>query len=144
MVLYNYDNVYCTSAVGSGLPAVSNQFLRGRHLLPSQLPGEHTGYCLIWHTHLVKPLAIITCLSLVLEELEALWLGMNPTVHRWSLMCANHIGMIAHTPAFFYQVGYHSYIYVECSTVRPSHVSHFEAMPAGQLPIHVLTRLMIA
>ena len=32
--------------------------------------GSIQGCCLIWHTHLVKPLAIITCLSLVLEELE--------------------------------------------------------------------------
>ena len=30
-------------ATGSGQPtAVSIQFLRGSHLLPSQLPGEHT------------------------------------------------------------------------------------------------------
>ena len=31
------------SVIGSGQPTVSNQFLRGSHLLPSQLPGEHTG-----------------------------------------------------------------------------------------------------
>ena len=35
--------VHCTSAIGSVQPAVSNQILRGSHLLPSQLPGEHTG-----------------------------------------------------------------------------------------------------
>ena len=118
-------------------------FLRGSHLLPSQLPGKHTGCCLIWQTHLVKPLTIITCLSLVLEELEALWLGTNPMVHRWSLMCANHIDMIAH-PSLFYQVGYHSYIYVECSTVGSSHILHYGAMLAGWSPIHVLTGLMIS
>ena len=33
---------------------------------------------------------------------------------------------------------------VECSTAGPSHVSHYGAMLAGQSPIHVLTRLMIA
>ena len=33
---------------------------------------------------------------------------------------------------------------VECSTAGPSHKSHYGAMLAGQLPIHVLTRLMIA
>ena len=37
---------------------------------------------------------------LTLEELETLWFGMNPMVHRWSLMCTNHIDMTAHTPAF--------------------------------------------
>ena len=39
-------------------------------------------------------------LSLILEELEALWLGTNLTVHRWSLMCTNHIDMTEHTLAF--------------------------------------------
>ena len=33
---------------------------------------------------------------------------------------------------------------MECSTARPSYVSHYGAMLAGQSPIHVLTRLMIA
>ena len=58
-------------------------------------------------------------------------------------MCANHIDMIAHTPAFFTELGT-THIYVECSTAGPSHVSHYGAMPAGQSPIHVLTGLMIA
>ena len=34
--------LHWASATGSGQPAVSIQFLRGSHLLPSQLPGEHT------------------------------------------------------------------------------------------------------
>ena len=68
---------------------------------------------------------------------------MNPTVHRWSLMCANHIDMIAHTPAFFTESGT-IHIYVECSTAGPSHVSHYGAMLAEWSPIHVLTRLIIA
>ena len=42
----------------------------------------------------------MTSLSLILEELEALWLGINLMVHRWSLMCSNHKNMTAHTPAF--------------------------------------------
>ena len=36
-------------------------------------------------------------------------------------MCANHIDMIAHTPAFFTELGT-TRIYVECSTAGPSHV----------------------
>ena len=105
--------------------------------------GSIQGCCLIWRTHLIKPLTIITCLSLVLEELETLWLGMNPTVHGWSLMCINHIDMIAHTPAFFTELGT-TRIYVKCSTAGPNHISHYGAMPAGRSPIHVLTGLMIA
>ena len=86
----------------------------------------------------------MTSLSLIYwEELEALWLGMNPMVHRWSLMCTNHTDMTAHTPAFFTKLGT-TCIYVECSTAGPSHVSHYGAMLAGQSPIHVLTRLVIA
>ena len=122
---------------------VSSQFLRGATSSHLNSLGSIQGCCLIQHTHLVKPLTIITCLSLVLEELEALWLGMNPMVHRWSLMCANHIDMIAHTPAFFTESGT-THIYVECSTAGPSHISHYGAMPAGWSPIHVLTGLMIA
>ena len=29
-----------------------------------------------------------------------MWLGVNLTVHRWSLMCTNHTDMTAHSPAF--------------------------------------------
>ena len=32
---------------------------------------------------------------------------------------------------------------VECRTPEPSHASHYGAIPSGQSPIHVLTRLMI-
>ena len=99
--------------------------------------------CFTWHTQLVKPFAIMTSLSLILEELEALWLGMNLIVHRQSLMCTNDIDMTAHSSAFFTKLGT-TYIYVQCSTAGPSHVSHSEAVLAGQSPIHVLTRLMIA
>ena len=80
--------------------------------------------------------------ALSLEELEVLWLGTNLMVHMWSLMCANHIDMIVHTPAFFTKLGT-THIYVECSTARPSHISHYGTMLAGWSPIHVLTRLLI-
>ena len=54
----------------------------------------------------------MTSLRLILEELEALQLGENLMVHRWSLMCTNHIDMTAYTPAFFNQVGYpHIYMW---------------------------------
>ena len=58
-------------------------------------------------------------------------------------VCLSHRHDSTH-PAFFYQVGYHLYIYVECSTDGPSHISHNGAMLAGWSPIHVLTGLMIA
>ena len=82
----------------------------------------------------------MTSLSLILEELEALWLGANLMVHRWSLMCTNHIDMTAHTHAFYTKLGT-THIYVECSTTGPSHLSHYGAMLAGWSPIHVLTGL---
>ena len=86
----------------------------------------------------------MTSLSLILEELGALQLGTNLMVHRLSLMCTNHIDMTAHTPAFFTEAG-STHIYVQCSTAGPSHLSsHYEAMPAGQSPMHVLAWLMIA
>ena len=84
-----------------------------------------------------------THLSLVLEELEALWWAANLMVHKWTLMCANHIDMIAHTPAFFTKSDT-THIYVECSTAGPSHIAHYGAMLAGWSPIHVLTGLIIA
>ena len=76
-------------------------FLRVSHLLPSQLPGEHT----VVLPHMVqstfKPFAIVTSFFyLTLEKLETLWLHMNLMVHRWSLMFTGHIDMTAHTPAF--------------------------------------------
>ena len=71
--------------------------------------------CITWHTQLLKPFTIMTNLSLILEEVEALWLGTNLTVHRWSLMCTNHIDMTANTPDFFTELGT-TCIYVEWST----------------------------
>ena len=85
----------------------------------------------------------MTSFSLTLEELEALWLGVNPTVHRWSLMCTNHIDITAHTPAFFTESGT-THIYVKCSRAVPSQVSHYGAMPVVRSPIHILTGLVTA
>ena len=99
--------------------------------------------CLTWHIQPLKPFTIMTSFSLIPETLEALWLGMNPMVHRWSLMCTNHIEMAAHTPVFFTKSGT-THLYVECSTAGPSHVSHYGAMLVGPSPIHVLTRCMVA
>ena len=87
----------------------------GEHLLPSQLPGEHTGHkaasrCSepIWNAH-IPPITLIA--------------GTHFTY-------SGRDGRLSQP--------------VECSTTRPSHVSHYGAMPAGWSPIHVLTRLMIA
>ena len=44
-----------------------------------------------------------------------------------------HIDMIAHTPAFFTELGT-TQIYVECSTAGPSHISHYGAMLADAHP----------
>ena len=110
---------------------------------PISTPWESIQWCcLTQHTQLVKPFTIMTSFSLIPDELEAPWLGVNLMVHRWSLMCTNQIDMTAHTPAFFTELGT-THIYVEGSTAGPSHVSHYGAMPVGQSPIHVLTRLMI-
>ena len=99
--------------------------------------------CITQHTQLVKPFAIMNSPSLILEELEAQWLGANPTFHRWSLMCTNHIGMTAHTPAFFTKSGTTLYMW-STAQLGPSHISHYGAMLAGWSTIHVLTGLMIA
>ena len=89
--------------------------MRGSHLLPSQLPGEHTGHeaasrCSepIWNAH-IPPIALIA--------------GTHFTY-------PGRDGRLSQP--------------VECSTAGPNHVSHYGAMPVGQSPIHVLTGLMIA
>ena len=85
--------------------------MRGSHLLPDQLPGEHTGYmpqaarrsswynrlhCCHSHTH-----------SHMVTADRSMVVGYVPTVHTCSFMCTSHIDMIAHTPAFV-RVGEHS------------------------------------
>ena len=56
--------------------------------------------CLTQYTLLLSHSPARPIFYLTLEELETLWLGMNLTVHRWSLMSTCHIDMTAHTPAF--------------------------------------------
>ena len=92
-----------------------HSFMRGSHLLPSQLPGEHTGHeaasrCSepIWNAH-IPPIALIA--------------GTHFTY-------PGRDGRLSQP--------------VECSTAGPSHISHYGAMPVGWSPIHVLTGLMIA
>ena len=58
-------------------------------------------------------------------------------------MCINGIDKTAYTPDVFTKLGA-THIYVEHSSAGHSYASHFGAMPVGQSPIHVLTRLMIA
>ena len=89
--------------------------MRGNHLLPSQLPGEHTGHkaasrCSepIWNAH-IPPITLIA--------------GTHFTY-------PGRDGRLSQP--------------MECSIAEPSHLSHYGAMLAGQSPIHVLTRLMIA
>ena len=90
--------------------------LRRSHLLPDQLPGEHSGL----------PPQVGQCLPLFAFRATHLLISQTHTlissrqkydgwayseVHMCSLMCTNHIDMTACTAAFFYQVVYHSYIY---------------------------------
>ena len=143
LALWKAPNTGNQLYTGSGQPALSIQFLRGTNSSYLNSLGSIPWCCLTWHTQPVKPFTIMTSLSLILEELEALLLGANLTVQRWSLMCINHIDMAAHTPAIFTKLGT-THIYVEFSTAEPRHVSHHGAMPAEWSPIHALTRFMIA
>ena len=91
--------------------------MRGSHLLPSRLPGEHTGHeaasrCSepIWNAHL-PPITLIGGTHFIYPERD---------------------GRLSQP------------VECSCSTAGPSHASHYGAMLAGWSPIHVLTRLMIA
>ena len=64
----------------------------------------------MWHTHLVKPLTIITCLSLIFGRVRSPVVGHESdgpqvvfNVHQSHRHDSTH-------PSLFYQVGYHSYI----------------------------------
>ena len=92
--------------------------------------GSIQGCCLTWCTHLVKPLAIITCLSLVLEELEALWLSMNPMVFN---VHQSHRHDSTY-PSLFYWVGYHLYICGVQHTWAYSHITLWSN--AGRMVTH--------
>ena len=82
--------------------------MRGSHLLPSQLPGEHTGH------------------EAASRHSEPIWNAHIPPI---TLIAGTH---------FTYpgRDGRPSQP-VECSTAGPSHESHYGATPAGQSPIHV-------
>ena len=89
--------------------------MRGSHLLLSQLPGEHKGH------------------RAASRNSEPIWNAHVPS-----------ITLIAGTRFTYPGRDGRLSQPVECSTAGPSHVSHYRAMPAGQSPIHVLTRLMNA
>ena len=120
-----------------------SSFLRGATSYHLNSLGSIQWCCLTQHIQLVRPFTNMTSFSFILDTLEALQLGTNLIVHRWSLMCTNHIDVTAHIPAFFTKLAT-THIYAECSTAGPSHISHYGAMLAGWSCIHVLTRVMIA
>ena len=89
--------------------------MRGSHLLPFQLSGEHTGH------------------KAVSRHSEPIWNANIPPI---TLTAGTHF-------TYTWRDGRLSQP-MECSTAGPSHISHYGAMLAGQSPIHVLTMLMIA
>ena len=93
--------------------------LEGGHLLPSQLPGEHTGH------------------KAASRHGEAIWNAHYSSIHHHCQVPILHLGEVRHMLSSHLAQGCYS-------TAGPSHVSHYGAMPGGQSPIHVLTRLMIA
>ena len=99
-------------------PSSPRSTLRGayrwRHLLPDQLPGEHTGDMAAVSTFLLQcenlgkmhNVSAFTLLHLLksYNQVEVWWLGM----FWWStyiFMCTNHIDMIVHTPSLFMNWG---------------------------------------
>ena len=81
---------------GSGQSAVSILFCEGGLLLLSQLPGSIQALL----PHMAQSTSDICHrdqLTLHQRSQKPYGWGMNLTVHRWSLMCTNHIDMTAHT-----------------------------------------------
>ena len=115
LMCFTWYNYYYPS---SG-QALFHSFVRGSHLLPSQLPGEHTGHKAasmcgepIWNAHYSSTFHHCQVQILYLVEVR----------HTWS-----------------------SHLAQECyRTAGPSHKSCNGSMLAGQSPIHVLTGLVIA
>ena len=105
--------------------------LRRSHLLPDQLPGEHTD--LPPHVGQCLPLSAFRSLHLQISHTHththsclvgrSMVAGYIPMVHMCSLMCTNHIDMTAHTPASFTQSGT-TCIYMEHGTAGHSLISH--------------------
>ena len=102
----------------SSSQALCHSFVRGSHFLPSQLPGEHTGYKAasrhgepIWNAH------------------------YSSTCHHCQVPIL-HLGKVRHT--------WSSHLAQGCySTAEPSHISCYGAMLTGWLPIHILTGLWL-
>ena len=86
--------------------AVSCHFLRGRHPLPDQLPGEHTGLHLMQGStsFIVQPFSAALLLLHSLMVDRSMGVGHVLMDHMCSFMCTSHIDMTAHNPAFL-QVG---------------------------------------
>ena len=99
--------------------ALCHSFMRGSHLLPSQLPGEHTGH---------KDAS---------RHSEPIQNAQYSSICHHCQVPILHLGEVRHM--------WNSHLAQGCySTAWPSHVSHYGAMLAGRSPIHVLTGLMIA
>ena len=99
--------------------ALCHSFVRGSHLLQSQLPGEHSGH------------------KAASKHSEPIWNAHYSSICHHCQVPILHLGEVRHM--------WSSHLAQGCySTAGPSHVLHYRAMPAGQSPIHVLTRLMIA
>ena len=99
--------------------ALCHSFMRGSHLIPSQLPGEHTGH------------------KAASRHDEPIWNAHYSSIHHHCQVPILHLGEVRHM--------WSSHLAQGCySTAGPSHVSHYGAMLAGWSPIHVLTGLMIA
>ena len=94
--------------------------------------GSIQGCYLIQCTHLVKPLTIITCLSLIFGRVRTPVVGCKSEGPQVVFnVCQSHRHDSTH-PSLFYRVGYHSYICGVQHSLGPSHVSHYGAMPAGR------------
>ena len=103
----------------SSSQALCHSFVRGSHILPSQLPGEHTGHK-----------AASRCS-------EPIWNACYSSTHHHCHVPILHLGEVRHT--------WSSHLAQGCySPAGLSHISHYGAMPAGESHIHVSTRLMIA
>ena len=93
---------------------VFHSFVKRSHLLPDQLPSEHTGdlYSHFCFKVMTWKNAQCFCICLIapptiLQSGRSMVVGHVPKVHTCSFMCTNHINMTAHTLAFL-PVGKHS------------------------------------
>ena len=87
----------------------------GSHLLPSQLPGEHTSHK-----------AASRCG-------EPIWNAHYSSTHHHCQVPILHLDEVRHT--------WSSHLAQGCyNTTGPSHLSHYGAMPAGWSPIHVINQ----